>query len=82
MTKEAIEVGVSAGVYRIFLTHFSQRYPKIPVFDERYKDRTCIAFDMMSVNLADMPLLPSLLPPLKLLFQHDSMDEDDGDTSV
>lgn len=82
LTKEAIEVGVSAGVYRIFLTHFSQRYPKIPVFDERYKDRTCIAFDMMSVNLADMPLLPSLLPALKLLFQHDSMDEDDGDTSV
>ncbi|KAJ0076391.1 hypothetical protein Patl1_34080 [Pistacia atlantica] len=31
-TKEAIEVG--SGAYRIVLTHFSQRYPKIPVVDE------------------------------------------------
>ncbi|KAF2301186.1 hypothetical protein GH714_020717 [Hevea brasiliensis] len=35
-TKEAIEVGDSAGAYRIILTHFSQRYPKIPVFDETH----------------------------------------------
>ncbi|KAG0614312.1 hypothetical protein M758_6G167300 [Ceratodon purpureus] len=78
LTKEAIETGVSAGVYRTILTHFSQRYPKIPVFDDSYTDRTCIAFDMMSVNLADLPLLPSLLPALKLLFKDDlaSMEED------
>lgn len=78
LTKEAIETGVSAGVFRTILTHFSQRYPKIPVFDDSYTSRTCIAFDMMSVNLADLPLLPSLLPALKLLFKDDlaSMEED------
>ncbi|KAL2928407.1 tRNAse Z TRZ4 mitochondrial [Bienertia sinuspersici] len=37
-TKEAIEVGEAAGVYRLILTHFQQRYPKIPVFE----DATCI----------------------------------------
>lgn len=76
MTKEAIEVGVSAEVYRIFLTHFSQRYPQVPVFDSSYSDRTCIAFDMMSVNLADLPLVPQLLPAFQLLFR-DQLEADD-----
>eukprot|EP01018_Ginkgo_biloba_P002572 Gb_04947 [translate_table: standard] len=77
LTKEAIEVGASAGAYRIILTHFSQRYPKIPVFDESYTDRTCIAFDMMSVNLADLPLVPKINPYLKLLFKNE-MVVDEG----
>ncbi|RLM93406.1 uncharacterized protein C2845_PM08G00490 [Panicum miliaceum] len=66
-TKEAIEVGTSAGAYRIILTHFSQRYPKIPVIDEVDMEKTCIAFDLMSVNLADLPVLPKVLPHLKVL---------------
>ncbi|PON31832.1 Metallo-beta-lactamase [Parasponia andersonii] len=69
-TEEAIEVGNSAGAYRIILTHFSQRYPKIPVFDEVHMRNTCIAFDMMSVNVADLPVLPRVLPYLKLLFRN------------
>ncbi|CAO2205041.1 unnamed protein product [Urochloa humidicola] len=68
-TKEAIEVGTSAGAYRIILTHFSQRYPKIPVIDEVDMEKTCIAFDLMSVNLADLPVLPKVLPHLKVLFK-------------
>ncbi|OMO52723.1 zinc phosphodiesterase ELAC protein 2-like protein [Corchorus capsularis] len=44
-TKEAIEVGDSAAAYRIILTHFSQRYPKIPELDEISMQKTCIAFD-------------------------------------
>ncbi|XP_057967084.1 tRNase Z TRZ3, mitochondrial [Malania oleifera] len=80
-TKEAIEVGASAGAYRIILTHFSQRYPKIPVFDEGHMHKTCIAFDMMSINIADLPVLPKVIPYLKLLFKHrigfDELDDDD-----
>ena len=33
------------------------------------QDSTCVAFDLMSINLADLPLLPSLLPALRLLFE-------------
>lgn len=33
-TSEAIQCGTDAGVYRTILTHFSQRYPKAPVFDD------------------------------------------------
>ncbi|KAJ1281849.1 hypothetical protein BS78_03G005400 [Paspalum vaginatum] len=77
-TKEAIEVGTSAGAYRIILTHFSQRYPKIPVIDEVDIEKTCIAFDLMSVNLADLPVLPKVLPHLKALFKDELLvDETD-----
>ncbi|KAK8956157.1 hypothetical protein KSP40_PGU015800 [Platanthera guangdongensis] len=70
-TMEAIRVGTEAAAYRIILTHFSQRYPKIPVFDEAHMHNTCIAFDLMSVNLADLPLLPHVLPHLKILFRNE-----------
>ncbi|ONK67177.1 uncharacterized protein A4U43_C06F16930 [Asparagus officinalis] len=77
-TKEAIAVGASAGAYRVVLTHFSQRYPKVPVFDEVHMDRTCIAFDLMSVNAADLHVLPKVLPYLKVLFRNEmSIDESD-----
>ncbi|KAG0455755.1 hypothetical protein HPP92_023543 [Vanilla planifolia] len=69
-TSEAIQVGSTTGAYRVILTHFSQRYPKIPVFDEIHMNNTCIAFDLMSVNLADLPLLPKVLPYLKVLFKN------------
>ncbi|KAE9467863.1 hypothetical protein C3L33_00244, partial [Rhododendron williamsianum] len=78
-TKEAIEVGDSAGVYRIILTHFSQRYPKIPVFDETHMHKTCIAFDLMSVNLADLPVLPRILPYLRILFRNEMIVDESDD---
>uniref|UniRef100_A0A0A9CU61 ribonuclease Z n=1 Tax=Arundo donax TaxID=35708 RepID=A0A0A9CU61_ARUDO len=77
-TKEAIGVGTSAGAYRIILTHFSQRYPKIPIIDEVDMEKTCIAFDLMSVNLADLPVLPKVLPHLKVLFK-DELVVDESD---
>ncbi|MCD7453414.1 tRNAse Z trz4, mitochondrial [Datura stramonium] len=81
-TQEAIEVGDSAGAYRIILTHFSQRYPKIPVFDETHMHKTSIAFDMMSVNLADLPMLPRVLPYLKLLFRDEMIADESDDVNV
>ncbi|GKV16213.1 hypothetical protein SLEP1_g26888 [Rubroshorea leprosula] len=77
-TKEAIEMGNSAGAYRIILTHFSQRYPKIPVFDDTHMHKTCIAFDMMNINIADLPVLPKVLPYLRLLFR-DEMAVDESE---
>ena len=37
--------------YRTILTHFSQRYPKIPKIEKSFLATTCIAFDLMSINL-------------------------------
>ncbi|XP_057773077.1 tRNAse Z TRZ4, mitochondrial-like [Salvia miltiorrhiza] len=82
-TMEAVGVGDSAGAYRIILTHFSQRYPKIPVFnDETHMHKTCIAFDMMSVNLADVHALPRVLPYLKLLFKDEMIVDESEDVSL
>lgn len=55
MTHEAVQTGKQAGAYRTILTHFSQRYPKIPVVDQSFLESTCIAFDLMSVNLKGKP---------------------------
>lgn len=81
-TGEAVEVGASANAYRIILTHFSQRYPKIPVFSETHMQKTCIAFDMMSVNLADLPVLPKVLPYLTLLFRNEMVVDESDDIPV
>lgn len=78
-TEEAIAVGNSAEAYRIVLTHFSQRYPKIPVVDETHMHKTCIAFDMMSINAADLPVLPKVVPYLKLLFKNEILVDDSDD---
>ncbi|KAF1882747.1 hypothetical protein Lal_00002928 [Lupinus albus] len=78
-TNEAIEMGDSANAYRIILTHFSQRYPKIPVFDESHMHKTCVAFDMMSINIADLLILPKVLPYLKLLFRNEMVVDESDD---
>lgn len=38
-TGDAVSAGARAGAYRTLLTHFSQRYPKIPVVDESFQAR-------------------------------------------
>jgi len=55
MTGEAVEIGVRARAFRTILTHFSQRYPKIPAIGASFTASTCIAFDLLSVNLAGAP---------------------------
>ncbi|KAL6768056.1 hypothetical protein ACKKBF_B37600 [Auxenochlorella protothecoides x Auxenochlorella symbiontica] len=67
-TSEAVDTAAAAGAYRTVLTHFSQRYPKIPVIDANFQGSVGIAFDLMRINLVDLPRLPSLVPKLKLLF--------------
>ncbi|KAL4458182.1 hypothetical protein ABPG75_013047 [Micractinium tetrahymenae] len=76
-TSEAVEAGAQAGAFRTLLTHFSQRYPKIPVVDQNFQGTVGIAFDLMSVNLADVPSLPRVVPALKLLFKEEEGDEDE-----
>lgn len=74
LTSEAVACGRDAGAYRTILTHFSQRYAKLPVIDDSFQASTCIAFDLMTANLADLPAMPRLLPALQLLFKEDEED--------
>eukprot|EP00889_Picochlorum_renovo_P000432 jgi/Picre1/27462/NNA_000429.t1 len=54
-TGEAIAAGEEAQAYTTLLTHFSQRYPKIPVIDEttlHSSNHVGVAFDLMTVRLS------------------------------
>lgn len=48
-TSQAIAVGNNMKAKFILLTHFSQRYAKLPRFDENFADNIGIAFDNMQV---------------------------------
>ncbi|KAF9206105.1 Zinc phosphodiesterase ELAC protein 2 [Haplosporangium sp. Z 27] len=78
-TGEAVMVGEGMEAKITMLTHFSQRYPKIPYFE--YEDKSTvigICFDMMSVKLGEMLKLPKYLPALQLLFSPQSDEAEDG----
>lgn len=49
----------SMGAKWILLTHFSQRYPKIPVLDTMAENKVGVAFDLMHVRYT-FPLLSCL----------------------
>jgi len=82
LTREAVASGASAGAYRTLLTHFSQRYPKIPVIDDTFATHTGIAFDMMRLNLADLPALPALVPALRAVFPANAAGDAGDDDPV
>ena len=74
-TGEAIAAGRDSKAYLTFLTHFSQRYPKIPVIDDTFSGKVAVAFDLMTVRLTDLPRVPLITPGVKLLFEEEDAKE-------
>ncbi|OTB07961.1 hypothetical protein M426DRAFT_52689 [Hypoxylon sp. CI-4A] len=82
---EAIDIGRRMGARRILLTHFSQRYQKVPIMEENFelpgrddkdeeggkpKDEVIlVAFDYMRVRLGDFRKAQAFLPALQKLFE-------------
>ncbi|TSX99877.1 Zinc phosphodiesterase ELAC protein 2 [Bagarius yarrelli] len=64
----AILSGMNMNAEFIMLTHFSQRYAKIPLFSSDVTRRVGVAFDHMRIRFGDFRILPRLLAPLKALF--------------
>ena len=64
---EAIQVGVNMNATHTILTHFSQRYPKLP--PPSSTTTTTMAFDLLSCTASDRELgwLPSILPTIQQL---------------
>lgn len=70
-TEEALEIGEKMNTQYIILTHFSQRYSKIPIDQvelTRHGNKTAVAFDCMSVRLGDLHKLPRQLPFIRDVF--------------
>jgi ribonuclease Z len=86
---QAIEVGKKAGVRRILLTHFSQRYPKIPRIADTLAEEAIagaefaspavsIAFDLMTLRPSDFGKTERYREALQVLFDEGGEDGDDG----
>lgn len=75
-TSQALHVGQTMNAKFTLLTHFSQRYAKLPRLQDNVASNVGIAFDNMQVSLKQLPLLAKMLPVLKLMFQEhcDEMD--------
>jgi ribonuclease Z len=77
-TPEAIDIANQAGVKALVLTHFSQRYPRVPKLDSSKPDNpavvhpgmpTMIAFDTMRYSFQDAERLSLFVPALQHLFE-------------
>jgi ribonuclease Z len=82
-TAEALDVGKRMNARRILLTHFSQRYQKIPVMDsEGGKDQVAIvAFDYMKVKLGDFAKVDAFKPALMKLYEEEN-ENGEGEPDV
>lgn len=79
-TKEAIMVGEGMEAKHTLLTHFSQRYPKIPRFDADGKSTIIgICFDLMSVRFGEIEHLAKFLPALEVLYSPQSDEAKEGE---
>lgn len=65
---QAIQQGVEMNAKFTLLTHFSQRYAKIPRIEGAMNTNVGIAFDNMEVTGVDLKYLHLLFPTLKILF--------------
>ncbi|CAG9798183.1 unnamed protein product [Chironomus riparius] len=66
---QAIQVGKKMKARYLILTHFSQRYAKIPLIEDKVdKKNIAVAFDNMEVTLNDLPKMHLMYEPLKVMF--------------
>lgn len=71
---QAIEQGHKMNAKYILLTHFSQRYAKLPRIEQHLVQNIGIAFDNMEVVPSDLDNLNILYPTLRKMFA-ESWDE-------
>lgn len=67
-TGQAIIMGKKMQAKFTLLTHFSQRYAKLPRLPDEVGQTVGIAFDNMEVRVGELGVLPLLYPALKIMF--------------
>lgn len=78
-TSEALDVCANQmGAWRTILTHFSQRYPKIPklsdeTVEQMRRSRAVFSFDLMFVDFSRLKELPRVVPALRDCFPEENM---------
>jgi len=64
-------------VHRCVLTHFSQRYPKLPDLPLRVSSRVLVACDLLSVTLGQLKWAPEAVLPVLRCLCASSEDEEE-----
>ncbi|CAH2980475.1 unnamed protein product [Chilo suppressalis] len=70
-TSQAIDIGKQMNARYTLLTHFSQRYARLPRLSPHILNdnrSVGIAFDNMQITMGDLELLPHMYAPLQLMF--------------
>ena len=62
----------------VLLTHFSQRYPKVPIFTDDH-GTVGISFDLMEVTVGDLHKLPKYVRALKVLYADECEEAKEND---
>ncbi|XP_055837284.1 ribonuclease Z, mitochondrial [Episyrphus balteatus] len=65
---QALNVAQKMNAKHTILTHFSQRYAKLPRIPEGLLSNVAIAFDFMQVSVDDLKNFSSMYPVMKLMF--------------
>lgn len=73
---EAISIAQQMGAKSVILTHFSQRYPKIPVLNN-LEFPVAIAFDLMTVKLSLVSKLYSHWRHLQEIFSNPEEEDEE-----
>jgi hypothetical protein len=80
-SQEALDVARGMRAYRTILTHFSQRYPRVPegldCMALPLRDRPFVAFDGLTVPFHLLPSLPLAAPAMARVMAKNT-DSDDG----
>jgi len=70
-TSEALYVAKKMGARRVLLTHFSQRYCKMPAMDETGEHIAIVSFDYMKCKVGDFAKLAEFRPALMKLYEEE-----------
>ncbi|CEP15251.1 hypothetical protein [Parasitella parasitica] len=63
------------------LNHFSQRYPKVPILSDE-QSNVCFSFDLMTIQMKQIPLLPKFTNAIQLAFKEDQEEDEEEDTEA
>lgn len=79
-TADAVSVMQQMQAETLILTHFSQRYPEIPVLSDSNRKHTAFGFDLMGFPLSKATILASMTPAIDEMFKclQDEYDDDCG----
>ncbi|CAG2208967.1 rnz [Mytilus edulis] len=70
--KQALDIGNKMQAKYQILTHFSQRYHRIPLIEDNPShNRFGLAYDLMKVKLSELSVLYDMINPLKEIFHED-----------